>query len=262
MEAVVSVPGAEPWSAPGAGSRAAVGVAVIHGFTSNPNATRPLGQRLAAEGYAVEVPLLPGHGTNHRDLATTRYRDWAAAAERVLDHLLTGCTTVVLIGHSVGGTIALDLASRRPDDVDGVAVINPLVADPDKPIAKIAPVLQYLVPYLPRDLGGMPTDDIARPGVEEGAYAIVSVKAGASFLPELKRIRSQLIDLTQPLLLAWSPDDHTVPPQSSAELKELVGTPDLTEIVCDRSYHVILMDYDGPRVEQAVVDFVRRVAGE
>ena len=262
MEAVVSVPGAEPWSAPGAGSRAAVGVAVIHGFTSNPNATRPLGQRLAAEGYAVEVPLLPGHGTNHRDLATTRYRDWAAAAERVLDHLLTGCTTVVLIGHSVGGTIALDLASRRPDDVDGVAVINPLVADPDKPIAKIAPVLQYLVPYLPRDLAGMPTDDIARPGVEEGAYAIVPSKAGTSFLPELPRIRSQLIELTQPLLLAWSPDDHTVPPQSSAELKELVGTPDLTEIVCDRSYHVILMDYDGPRVEQAVVDFVRRVAGE
>ncbi len=261
VEAVVSVPGAEPWSAQGSGARASIGVVVIHGFTANAIGTRPLGQRLAAEGYAVEVPLLPGHGTSHRDLGTTRYADWIAAAERVLDHLRRGCDTVVIVGHSTGGTMALDLASRRVDDVAGVAVVNPVVLSPMQPLAKFARVLQYAVPYLPRDLAGMPSDDIARPGVEEGAYGIVSARAAQSLIEALPRVRSQLHALTQPLLIAWSPEDHTVDPSSARALPDLVGTSEITEVVCDRSYHVVMLDYDAPKLEEALVAFVGKVAG-
>lgn len=261
MEAVVTVRGAEPWSAHGSGDRAGVGVAVVHGFTSNPIATRPLGQRLAAEGYAVEVPLLPGHGTNHRDLARTRYADWAGAVERVVDHLRHGCDVVILVGHSTGGTLVLDVASRRVGDVDGVAVVNPLVLTPQQPLAKFTPVLQYVVPYLPRDLAGMPSDDIARPDVEEGAYGVVSAKAAHSLVTELPRVRNQLPSLVQPLLVAWSPDDHTVSPDSARALPDLVGSDDITEVVCDRSYHVVMLDYDAAKLEDAIVGFVGKVAG-
>ena len=40
-----------------------VGVLVQHGFTGNPVSMRPWAEDLAARGYAVEMPLLPGHGT-------------------------------------------------------------------------------------------------------------------------------------------------------------------------------------------------------
>src|SRR5690606_28550399 len=86
-DAVVSIEGAEPWSAAGTGERARTGVVVLHGFTGNPNSTRPLGERLAAEGYRVEVPRLPGHGTDVRDLGRTRYADWVAAAEEVVERV-------------------------------------------------------------------------------------------------------------------------------------------------------------------------------
>lgn len=260
MEAMVAIPGAEPWSAAGSGARATVGVAVVHDFTGNPIATRPLGQRLAAEGYAVEVPLLPGHGTSYRDLARTRYRDWYSAVSRVVDHLATGCETIVLVGHAMGGTIALDIASQRPEDVHGVVVINPLVLDPRQTLAKLAPVLQHLLPFLPRELAGMPSDDIARPGVEEGSYAVVSARAARSLLAALPRVRDQLADLHQPLLVAWSPEDHTVPATNARELIELAGSDDVTELECDRSYHVVMLDYDADRLGDAVVEFVARVA--
>jgi carboxylesterase len=261
VEAVVTIPGAEPWSALGEGERATVGVIVTHGFTANPIGTRPLGLRLASEGYTVEVPCLPGHGTSIRDFGRSRYADWYRALERIYEHLSRGCDRIVLVGHSMGGTLSLDLATRRPEHVAGVVAINAQVSDPIQPLAKVAPVLQYVLPYVPRDLAGLPSDDIAKPGVEEGAYGIVSAKAAQSLIGQLPRIRQQLPSLDVPLLVVWSPQDHTVPPENSVVLQELVGTDDVEELVCDRSYHVPQLDYDADRVADAIVAFVARVTG-
>lgn len=255
MEAVVSTPGAEPWSSVGEGAHGRTGVLLVHDFTANPLGTRPLGQHLAAEGYRVEVPLLPGHGTSHRDLGGTRYADWAGAVERVLEHLVASCDSVVLVGHSVGGTICLDLATRRPEDVDAVVVINPRIADPRQLLARVVPMLAYVVPFVPRDLAGMPTDDLARPDVEERAYALVPSKAARSLVAELPRIRSRLSELTHPLLVIRSPQDHTVAPDDALELMRLVGSEDVRELICERSYHIPQLDYDADAVEAAVLAF-------
>lgn len=261
MDALVTIEGAEPWSFPGAGERGEIGVVVVHGFTGNPIATRPLGQRLAGEGYSVEVPLLPGHGTSHRDLGRTRYADWFDAVLRAVEHLRRDCRTVVLVGHSMGGTISLDLASRRQHLVDGLAVVNAQIRDPEQPLAKLAPVLQHIVPYVPRDLAGLPTDDICKPGVEEGSYPFVSAKAAQSLIVELPRIRAQLPDLHQPLLAVWSTRDHTVPPENTQTILSLIGSEQVTTLELERSYHCPMLDYDAERLEQAVVDFVGEVGG-
>jgi carboxylesterase len=105
----------------------------------------------------------------------------------------------------------------------------------------------------------MPSDDIAKPGVEEGAYGTVSARAVQSLLVELPRIREQLPSLTAPLLVAWSPQDHTVDPAGSILLQELVGSADVTEVRCERSYHVPQLDYDAEMLAEAIVDFVARV---
>lgn len=261
MDAVVSVAGAQPWSAVGTGPRGAVGVIVTHGFTGNPAATRPLGQRLAAEGFAVEVPVLPGHGTDHHDLARTRYSDWIAALERIVDNLRPRLEHLVLVGHSMGATLSLDIASRRPADIDAVVSINAPLTDRGGLLASLSPLLQYVVPWVPRGLAGMPANDVARPGVRELAYDRVSTRAARSLMVELPRIRSQLLDLTQPLLVVRSLVDHTVPPGDGIELQELVGSADVRELLCERSYHVVMLDHDGPAVEAAVVEFVTDVTG-
>ena len=55
------LPGCEPWSSPGGGPHGAL---VLHGFTGSPVSMRPLAEDLAEAGFAVEMPRLPGHGTN------------------------------------------------------------------------------------------------------------------------------------------------------------------------------------------------------
>jgi carboxylesterase len=261
VDAAVSIPGAQPWSATGWGERARTGVIVVHGFTGNPIGTRPLGEALADEGYTVEVPLLPGHGTSHQDLARTTYADWSGAVEGLIDDLRTRCDRVALIGHSMGGTISLDLAVRRAEDVAAVVVINPTVRAPAGLLPRLSGVLQYVLPYVPRDLAGLPTNDLVRDDVDEGSYALVSARAARSLLRELDRVRLSLLDLTAPLLVVRSVEDHSVAPTNSRDVLELTGSRDLRELVCERSYHAPHLDHDAALVTATITAFLDDVLG-
>ncbi|HSJ19651.1 MAG TPA: alpha/beta fold hydrolase [Nocardioidaceae bacterium] len=90
---------------------------VAHGFLGSPAGVRPWGEYLAKRGYALSVPLLPGHGTTWRDLAPMRWPDWYGEAERHLDKLGASCDEVVVGGLSFGGCLALPLAQQRGVEV-------------------------------------------------------------------------------------------------------------------------------------------------
>ena len=262
MDVMVSVPGAEPFSARGSGARGAVGVVVVHGFTANPIGTRPLGLRLAAAGYSVEVPLLPGHGTSARDLARTRYADWRATVENAVATLARGCDHIVLVGHSMGGSITLDLAAYGTQRLAGAVTINSLVLDREEVLAKIAPVLQYVVPFVPRDAAGMPTDDLAKPGVDEHAYAWVSARAAQSYIAELPRIRAGLQRVSCPVLVVTSPEDHTVDPANGDAIADgLTAAERVERFTTRRSFHVPLLDYDADALEERILAFVADATG-
>lgn len=261
MDVRVTVPGAEPWSSPGQGARAAVGVVIVHGLTANPRGTRPLGQRLAAEGYAVDVPLLPGHGTSVRDLARTRYADWRRQVERSVAALAAGREHVVVVGHSMGGTIALDLAATSAVPLSAAVAINAVVLDREGVLARLGPVLQHVVPFIPRGAAGMPTDDFMREGIQEGAYPWVSTRAAQSLLVQLPRIRRGLASVTAPVLVVTSPQDRTVDPANGPAIAAALSATRVEELVCERSSHVPQLDHDAELVEERLIAFVASATG-
>ena len=58
-----TLPDHSPFSSAFSGEGPRVGVALAHGFTGSPHAVRTWAMELAAAGFAVRMPLLPGHGT-------------------------------------------------------------------------------------------------------------------------------------------------------------------------------------------------------
>ena len=62
------------------GSR--TGVLVIHGFTGSPHSVHEYGERFAAAGYAVALPLLAGHGQKPEEMEKTRWTEWTADVEK------------------------------------------------------------------------------------------------------------------------------------------------------------------------------------
>jgi carboxylesterase len=242
-------PGAEAWSAEGGD----VGVLVLHGFTGNPVSLRPYAEALAKAGFAVELPLLPGHGTTWQDLQRTTWREWAGEAETALDKLRARTRARVVTGLSMGGTLALHLAETRGSDISGLALVNPYIFSPD-PRMKLLPVLKSLLPSLP-GVG----NDIAKPGADEKPYTRIPLKALHS-LTELQRLVTQnLGKIVVPTLVFTSRQDHVVVPENTARILAGLATGDKEQVWLDRSYHVATLDYDADLIAERTADFVRRV---
>src|SRR5690606_14946115 len=99
---------------------------LVHGFTGTPYEVSYLGARLAQAGFTVRAPRLPGHGTSVADLDQTRWEDWAEAVERAADALRVRCRRVAVVGQSLGGLLALHLASHRKDVLAVASLAAPL----------------------------------------------------------------------------------------------------------------------------------------
>jgi carboxylesterase len=249
--------GAEPFSAAGENAahpdRAQTALALIHGFTGSPVSMRPLAELLVAQGFRVEAPRLPGHGTHPKDMQRTRYADWRSEVLSCIDRLQRESKRLVLVGLSMGGTLVLDVASSGERRVDGVVAVNAQILDREGVTVKLAPLLEHLLPLAPASWAGLRKDDIAKPGVSEKAYDMVATAAGNSFVRELPRIRAQLERFPCPLLVARAPQDHSVPPANSIALLKLV--PHAEELLLERSYHVATLDYDLELLAQRITDF-------
>jgi carboxylesterase len=253
-------PSTEPWSAPGFGARAQTGILFVHGFTGSPVSLRPLAELLAARGFAVDLPRLPGHGTTWRDMLPTRYDDWRAYVEARARALRERTERVVLVGLSMGGTLSLDVASGTGAPIAGVVAINSQILDRTGVIVKLGPYLEKILPVVPAAVAGLTRNDIAKPDVAERAYGWIPSAAGNSLLRALPRIRVQLARMPCPVVVMYSPNDHSVSPKNSKALLGLIRAPELDALVLEHSYHVATLDYDQPLIEERVAAFADRLS--
>ncbi|MEV0319693.1 alpha/beta hydrolase [Streptomyces sp. NPDC050658] len=244
------LPGAEPYRHEGG----EVGVLLCHGFTGSPQSLRPWAEFLADRGLTVSLPLLPGHGTRWEDLQVTTWEDWYAEVERELHGLLERCAEVFVFGLSMGGALALRLAAKHGDAVRGVVVVNP-GNKVHGLAARALPVARHLV----RTTKGI-ASDIAKEGSDEVGYDRVPLHAAHSLRRFFQRVDGELPQVTQPLLLLHSPQDHVVPPVDSARVLSRVSSTDVTEILLEQSYHVATLDHDADRIFEESLAFIGRLA--
>ena len=254
------LPGAEPYAhdtpatSGETGVAPRVGVMLCHGFTGSPQSMRPWGEHLAAAGFGVRLPRLPGHGTHWKDMQVTTWDDWYAEVDRALAELHADYDRVFVMGLSMGGTLALRLAERHGAEIAGLVLVNASVKA-DKPIISLIPVLKYVVPTVP-GIGNA----IKKEGVSELAYDRVPLRALDSFARAWKVVQADLPKVTQPVLLFRSTVDPVVHPSNSAAILARISSIDVTEKVLEDSSHVATIDNDAKQIFEGSVEFIRRLA--
>lgn len=240
-------PTAAAWSSPGG----AIGVLVLHGFTGNPTAVRPLAERLAAAGHRIEVPRLPGHGTTWRDLARTTWVDWAREADEALDRL--GDRQRIVVGLSMGGALALYLAQQRSAAITALVLINPSVTF-SHPLKPALGLVKLIVPTLP-GIG----NDIAKPGADEHPYGRVPLAAAASLFALQDLVRLRLDVVRAPTLIFTSRADHTVDPDNSRIVLDGL-TARAEQVWLERSFHVATLDHDADLIAERTLAWIAECA--
>ncbi len=228
-------------------------VLVLHGFTGSPASVRPWAEEFQRRGYSVSMPLLPGHGTRWQDLQRHTFQDWYATAQDAFLKLRAEHDQVFVAGLSMGGTLALALAQEHGRDVAGLMVVNPAMDSRRKDI-KLLPVLKHVVPAFPA-IG----NDIKKPGQDEVAYARTPLKATSSMFSALPRLRERLDQVTQPVLMFYSPQDHVLDSSSREAIVARVSSRDFEEVLLEDSFHVATLDNDAPLIFERSAAFVERL---
>jgi pyruvate dehydrogenase E2 component (dihydrolipoamide acetyltransferase) len=97
-------------------------VLLVHGYGGDRNSWLFLQEPLAAR-YQVYALDLPGHGTSAKDVGEGSLSVLADAVTGVLDAL--GAGRAHLVGHSMGGAVALAVAARDPARIASLTLIAP-----------------------------------------------------------------------------------------------------------------------------------------
>lgn len=243
------MPGCESFSS----KIGSMGVLVIHGFTGNPTSMRPLAELVAASGFSVELPRLPGHGTSLEDMMETTWTDWSGAVLDAFDELAQRCEGVGVVGLSMGGGLAAFVAESRPS-VAGCVMINPLVKPP---VHEMEEGLDQLL-----DAGIETIDsigsDIKKDGVHELSYPATPLRCTKSLFGALHSVESNLKSVTAPILLLSSREDHVVTSDNGDAVVENCSGP-VERVWLENSFHVATMDNDREFVESATLAFLSKV---
>lgn len=240
-----------PMSSPFTGGGASIGIAVSHGFTGSPHGVRAWAQSLADAGFAVRMPLLPGHGTSWQELARTRWQDWYSAYDAAFVELEAECDHVFTAGLSMGGALALRVAALRP--VAGTIVVNPglVIDDPRAPLAGILKLVMKSTPAI--------ANDILKPEMDEGAYPRTPVAAAHELNKMFRDTRRLLPRITAPVRVFRSTVDHVVSDSSIVALRRGLTNAPLQLTALENSYHVATLDNDADEIFRGTTDFIRSV---
>ena len=185
-------PGCESYSAVGG----PFGVLVLHGFTGSTATMRSLAERLAAAGFTVELPCLPGHGSSVEDLMTTGWPDWSSAALTAYDELATRCARVAVVGLSMGGALSVLVAESRPSLVACV-LVNPVVKPPPHEIIDGLNQLLEAGVETVESIGS----DVKKEGVDTLSNDATPLACAKTLFDGLVGVQENLASVTVPVLL-------------------------------------------------------------
>jgi carboxylesterase len=231
-----------------------VGCLLIHGFTGTPNEMRGLGSYLAGEGHTVLGVRLFAHSIDPRDMQRAAWRDWAASAEDGYWMLRDAAREVVVLGLSMGGALALELASRLP--VAGVVAMSTPADLPEDWRLNFTRLLALVMPYI----GKGPPDWIdVTVATSHFDYPEYPVRAIGELKALLAEVRRSLPRVKVPTLVMHSRTDDGVPPENAEVIFAGLGAAERELLWIERSGHVLTEDIEHRRVWRACADWVHRV---
>ena len=229
---------------------------IAHGLGEHSGRYGNVIERLLPKGISVWVPDHRGHGQSGgrrgHVLNFVQYLTDLRQTVELAKKDMPAQMPCFLLGHSMGGLIALNFAQRYPDFIDGLVASSPclgMVIDVP-PVKKIlGSVMSYVWPGMTMG-SGLDAAKISRDRAVVSAYEndpLVHDRVSARFFTELiaaiESVNQQAATLNVPLLMQVAGEDYLVDAPSSELFFEKLTLDDKVLHVYDGMYHEI---YNAP----------------
>jgi len=239
-------------------------VLFIHGFNGAPNHFADLPEKVAEEGWHVEVMTLPGHGTFPHEFQQTTPEELLGGVIEELQKLHESFGRVVLLGHSMGGSLAV-LAAAQTGLASGLILAAPYFGltrrvpfgpPPEWWVEKLARFIKW-IPFPPR------FHPIRRKSARHKitAYRWLHSDCGLTAMEIARRACDPAVleKVRVPALLIQSRNDTVTCPVKGVECFSRLQAP-WTEVVwLGNSDHILFWDYEADQVNNAVLSFLSRL---
>ncbi len=249
-------------------------VIIVHGLAEHGGRYRETAGILSGNGWAVFAVDLrahgfsadpPGAGRVHVDRFRDYFRDVDAMAE--LARTRYPGIPVLILGHSMGGLIAISYALEKPETLAGVIISSPALGThpqfkPPFFLKILVGILSRLAPRLLVD-SNLDTQAICRDPEVVKAYIddpLVSQKVSARWYSELTKAMKQAFrnagSLRIPMLLMQSGADRLVDPSAPTRWAR-AAPPGLVELVIwEGLYHEMLNEPEKDKVRAKLLDWL------
>jgi pimeloyl-ACP methyl ester carboxylesterase len=215
----------------------------------------PFLNALAAKHH-VHAPLLPGYGDSEEAPEIRDMLDFTLHGWDVVEAL--GLKDPILVGHSMGGMIAAEMAAIAPNDVSRLALICPAgLWDDDHPIPDMFSLLPFEMPaYLFHDAAAGAAMMTAGRSVEDPgflqAYLVTNARqlgmAGRILFPIPERgLAQRFYRIKARTVLVWGDSDRMVPPPYAHAFKKGIAGAELVSI--PEAGHMVMLEKTAQVVE-------------
>ncbi len=197
-------------------------IVYIHGILGSPVEFRRIADALQPLNFYCQSLLLPGHGGSGYEFAVSQPYTWQAHVNQTLSELQKSYSKIILVGHSLGGLLALNASLQVP--VNGIILLN-------TPIKTRITWRQISLSMRVLFSSANTHDPLISTYRDSFSVGIKDWWSLPLWIPRLLDIRriakltlSILSEVTVPVMIFQSRQDETVNPDSAELLKKLLGS--------------------------------------
>ncbi len=242
-------------------SKKSLGALLLHGFSGMPIGLGELANHIEKLGLPYRSPTLRGHGANTPNaLLDVKWTDWISDAEKAMSEVLEETEKVTIIGHSMGGMIALILAAKYSNKIDSIIVaggstkiVSPF--GPGRPLNFLAPIVLRLKSKW--DLKPVFTDPNSVRN--DTGYEWVPTITFLQLFELIKETQKRLPEVTVPTLILHSKNDSSNSPDGARILYSSISTPvEKKRLVWfEKTEHVMFLDCEEEVIIKTVIEFIQ-----
>jgi len=229
-------------------------VVFIHGFMGSPRQFDYLAAAVYDRGFSAAALMLPGHGGSAKDFSLGTYERWQGHVNSEIERFSSDYKDIWLVGHSMGGLLAINAAVKYSGYSRGVfSIACPFI---------MSAFSSFALKVRFKQVFGKKSDPI------KAAYLSASsvppspslIWRAAKPASELKTLmaaaRANLLNLHLPVTAVYSASDELVSIASLDILRAELTCAEFEEVLLTDSFHAWYPKHEQAIIENALLKFV------